>query len=93
MSKSYVVGALVFSLVIFTVKLGLTYAYDRGVDAAWHGDTFTVLQGESAKLPVVLYQNDNVAIVKHYNKQTHTFSSDYITTSLTDQAQHVEKIC
>ena len=92
MSKSYIIGALVFSLVIFTVKLGLTDAYDRGVNAAQNGDTFTVLQGESTKLPVVLYQNDNVATVKYYNKQTHAFSSDYITTNLVDQAQHVEKI-
>ena len=92
LSKLYVIGALTFALVIVTVKIGLTDAYDRGVAAARHQDTFTILQGKPTKLPVIIYQNDNVAVVKYYNKQTRTFSDNYITISLIGQDQQVEKI-
>lgn len=93
MPKAYMSAIIIACLVVLSFKIALSDSYMNGSNNAKKQDVFTVLgTNEKKTLDVIVYQNDNVAVVKKYDEYSGKFSNGYRITSLLDKNLEIKKI-
>lgn len=85
MTNKYIGAVLIIMFVFLSFKLVLVESYNRGMSEASNQQIFTVLvTPNQSKKQVIIYQNNNIAITKQFDKSSGIFEKHYQVKSLTN---------